>query len=160
VKFQLMLALVFSVAALLGPATTPSTRPSDTESDLRRIIGLLQKQITSLKTENAGLKKELDQSRHEYAAMRAEWEKLAATQPSAGDDIQRAIIEEKLIVGMTLAQAKQALKNYGDPREEGAVGGAITYRWARFINNRPSSGTEGYSATFENNTLVAYSKFP
>jgi hypothetical protein len=51
------IAVLFSLAA--APATLPTSRPTDSDADLRRIIRALQDQIAALRRENAALKEQL-----------------------------------------------------------------------------------------------------
>lgn len=56
-----MLITILSAVLFLSPATAPTSQ-SSVESDLRRIIAGLQQQISSLKTENADLRRKLAQA--------------------------------------------------------------------------------------------------
>lgn len=139
-------SLLLGAGPTTSPSSLPSTRPAST-SNIPRIMADLRREIAALRAEVDALTKE-------NADLKAQLAKLKpSTSPAKDDKVAAAIQSHKLVVGMTIAQAREAMSE--SLRPEGDLisesGDTRTYQWF-FI------GGANYIADFRNGVLMRWDR--
>jgi hypothetical protein len=127
--------IVLLTTILMAQSAPPSTRPADTFDTAeaqKRHVPVQQVLLEKAEKQIADLQKQLRAAQQENQKLKAE--ATAFKSPQATDAIAEAIKKGQIVVGMTLEQAKQAMKDgWAEPTEE--TEGSQRYQFKKLIGS-------------------------